>query len=94
MPKSPPEPIKYFLTVSWCNKRPRGIFCTRTGASYSHEGRPHTDDEMAEILGPFWMVLAPKSLPFTESDFNPLADWYPLEEYNNVYGYAVVTKGE
>jgi len=88
------EPVKYFLTVSWCNKRPRGIFCSKTGQGFSRDDRPHTEKEMQEILGPFWLILSPESLPFTENDFAEDLSWYPLAEYTNQYGYAVLPKGD
>jgi len=93
MPKSQANPVKYFLTVSWCNEKPRGIFCTRTGRGFSRDDRPHTEEEMCEILGPFWLVLNAQSLPFIESDLAKLSKWYPLAEYSNEYGYATLPKG-
>jgi len=57
------------------------------------DDRPHTKEEMREILGPFWPILNPESLPFTESDLSEKTSWYPLAEYTNEYGYAVPAKG-
>ena len=80
---------RYFLTVDWCNKGRRGIFCSLDGRPFSKETK-HTDDEMGEILGLFDMVLAPKSILMTEEEVAKHREFYPLGEYSNQYGYAVI----
>ena len=79
---------RYFLTVDWCKKGKRGIFCDGEGKPFSLD-RQHTREEMDEILGVFWMVLDPQSVLFTEAEAAAHNRWYPLEEYSNVFGYAV-----
>ena len=84
----------YFLTVDWCNKGHRGIFCDNRGGPFSKVDEPHTTEEMDGILGLFWMVLSPASVLMTEAEVAKHNQWYPLEEYSNVYGYAVTEEGE
>ena len=79
---------RYFLTVDWCKKGKRGIFCDSEGKPFSLD-QQHTQEEMDGILGPFWMVLDPQSVLFTEAEVAAHNRWYPLEEYSNVFGYAV-----
>ena len=81
---------KYFLTVDWCNKGRRGIFCSPTGNSFWKEevDGPHTPDEMGEILGVFDLVLAPESILISEHGLKEYNQYYPLTEYSNMYGYA------
>lgn len=83
------EKPKYFVTVDWCNKGRRGVFCDPSGGAFISEDKPHTEDEMAEILGMFCLILEPKSLPFTESEVAEYRQWHPLAEYTNHYGIAV-----
>jgi hypothetical protein len=81
---------KYFLTVDWCNKGRRGIFCSPTGNSFwkeEHHG-PHTADEMFEILGMFELVLSPESILISEEELKEYNQYYPLAEYSDMYGYA------
>jgi len=79
---------RYFLTVDWCSQGRRGVFCNRYGKGYWKDDKPHTKEEMWEILGPFTPILAPQSLPYTEQDLAH-CKWYPLAEYSNEFGYAV-----
>ena len=79
---------RYFLTVDWCKKGNRGIFCDGQGKPFSLY-RQHTQEEMDSILGPFWMVLDPQSVRFTEEEAAAHNRWYPLAEYSNAFGYAV-----
>jgi len=78
----------YFLTIDWCEQGRRGIFCDSEGKPFSLD-RQHTQEEMDEILGVFWMVLNPQSVLFTEAEVAAHNRWYPLEEYSNVFGFAV-----
>lgn len=78
---------RYFLTVSWCDNDWRGPFVNREGTGYSSE-EPHTEDEMREILGPFWLVLNPLSEPFTEEELAKHTVFYPLAEYKHEFGIA------
>ena len=80
---------RYFLTVSWCNSGWRGPFVNRQGTGYSSE-EPHTRDEMDDILGPFSMILNPKSEPFTEKDLERYTIFHPLAEYQNAFGIAII----
>ena len=42
----------YFLTVDWCDKGRRGIFCSAQGQAYRKDAL-HTDDEMFDISARF-----------------------------------------
>ena len=79
---------RYFLTVDWCNEGSRGIFCDQTGQAFSKDDEPHTEDEMWKILGPFDLVLSPKSVELSEDEVAEYQWWTPLEEYNGAYGIA------
>lgn len=79
---------KYFVTVDRCGQGKRGIFCDRNGNGFFKEA-PHTMEEMIEILGPFFLVLNPKSELFTENDLKKFTKWIPLAEYKNQYGISV-----
>lgn len=79
---------KYFITVDWCDKGKRGIFCNREGTGFSKETQ-HTEKEMIEILGPFFLVLNPKSELLTEYELKKFTKWIPLAEYKKQYGIAL-----
>lgn len=83
--------IHYFITVDWCNKGKRGIFCNKQGTGYWKTSE-HTKEEMFEVLGSFAMILDPKSEPYTEEEFKKLNKWIPLAEYTHQYGIAVEVK--
>lgn len=92
----PEETKKYFLTVEWCSVGARGIFCAASGAAFPKVGEPHTELEMQEILGPFWIILAPRSLEITEEELKEYCRFIPLAEYCQEFGIAVKqpTEGE
>ena len=79
---------RFFITVDWCNSGNRGIFCDDTGLPFSKE-ISHTQDEMLDILGPFWMILNPKSEQFSEEEIKEFNIFRPLAEYTNKYGIAI-----
>lgn len=78
----------YFLTVDWCNKGRRGIFCDAEGHCFRKDDEPHTELEMQEILGPFWLILSSESLAFNEQQVSEFSQWIPLSEYSNQFGIA------
>ena len=82
--------MKYFLTVDWCNQGKRGPFCDKQGRSFIKDDEPHTRDEMEEILGVFFLILSPQSLPFTENELKGFNRFVPLAEYSDEYGIAVM----
>lgn len=82
------EEIHYFITVDWCKGNKRGIFCNKKGIGYWKE-RKHTEEEIAEILGHFWIILSPQSEPFTQEQLKKTRRWIPLAEYQNEYGIAI-----
>lgn len=82
---------KYFLTVDWCNKGNRGVFCDRDGNCFSKDTE-HTEDEMWDILDCFSIILNPESLLFSEEDIKCYTRWYPLAEYSNRFGVAFSPK--
>lgn len=79
--------MRYFLTFSWCDNDWRGPFVNREGAGFSNE-MTHTEDEMREILGPFWLILNPQSEPFTEEELAKYIVFHPLAEYKYAFGIA------
>lgn len=79
---------RYFLTVDWCDKGRRGVFCTSTGQAFPKDGEPHTKDEIFDILDIFELVLSPKSELLTIEELKEYNQYYPLEEYSGQYGYA------
>lgn len=81
--------MPFFLTVDWCARGRRGIFAHRDGSCFRKDNAPHTESEIAEILGPFTLVLSPESVEYTEQSFPYKATWMPLAEYSGVYGIAV-----
>jgi len=81
---------RWFLTVDWCNKGKRGIFCNlANGNAFAKDDAPHTESEIWEILDAFAMVLNPKSIEFSEEEVAQHTKAYPLAEYSNEYGYAI-----
>ncbi len=82
------EQSAYFLTVDWCNKGNRGIFCTHDGKPFRKD-EAHTEDEMQEILGVFWMIFKPQSILFSQSELAKFNKWRPLAEYSNQFGIAL-----
>lgn len=81
------ESKRWFLTVDWCGKGKRGIFCNANGNSFSKETQ-HTEAEMWEILGAFAMILNPESIELSEEELREYHLYHPLGEYSNQYGYA------
>ena len=79
---------RWFLTVDWCRKGNRGIFCNADGNSFSKETQ-HTDDEMWGILDAFSLILAPESLELSEDELKEYHLFVPLAEYSDQYGVAV-----
>jgi len=80
---------RHFMTVEWCGNGKRGVFCDSSGRSGCCGDNPLTTDEMREALGPFWMILDPKSEEMTEEKLGKYTNWTSLEEYSNVYGIAL-----
>ena len=87
------EQQHFFLTVDWCNKGHRGIFCDARGKGHWLPDRPYTKAEMCEILGPFWLILDPECTAFTEAEMAKYTTWYPLDEYSGQFG-IVMAEGE
>ena len=83
------EERTYFLTVDWCAKSRRGIFCRKDGVPFRKDGVPHTELEMQEILDLFWIILAPESRPFTFEEIAEFTYWRPLAEYSGEFGIAL-----
>lgn len=78
----------YFLTVDWCNRGKRGIFCSIKGMPFSKE-TPHTRDEMFSILGAFDLILNPQSIQFSQKEVERYNCYQPLMEYYGQYGIAM-----
>lgn len=79
---------RYFLTVDWCNKGKRGIFCSKDGNAFSQQ-EPFTEARIWEILDCFSMVLSPQGVELDEEELMAYNKWYPLGEFSNEYGFAV-----
>lgn len=84
---------RYFITVEWCNNGIRGIFCDGTGGTFSKETE-HTEEEIQNYVGPFSLILSPKSEPFTEEELKKYNKWRPLAEYKQYFGIAFIQKRE
>jgi len=78
---------RWFLTIDWCGRGNRGIFCSAGGNSFSKEIQ-HSEDEMWEILDAFSMVLNPQSIELSEAELKEYHRYYPLAEYSHQYGAA------
>jgi len=79
---------RWFLTVDWCNTGKRGIFVSIDGTAFSKDIQ-HAEDEMAEILGPFWIIMNPESREFSENELQKYRMLRPLSEYSGQYGIAL-----
>ena len=79
----------YFLTVDWCSKGKRGIFCDAEGNCFRKDNEAHTRDEMSNILGVFDLILASKSELFTVEQVSKFTRWIPLAEYSHQFGIAL-----
>ena len=78
---------KFFLTVDWCGKGSRGIFCSKGGSPFTKDTE-HTYNDMWDILDCFYVVLSPQSIEFTEEELKEYHRWHPLAEYSNQFGIA------
>ena len=81
------EEKRWFVTVDWCNKGCRGIFCNCTGQTSSEEAE-HSHQEMRDMLGPFWLILDPVSMQLTADELAEYKYWRPLAEYSDEFGIA------
>ena len=79
---------RYFLTTDRCNEGKRGIFCDSTGGAFPQD-KPHTKTEMWDILGAFYMVLAPQSQLLKEEEVAEYTNWIPYAEYTHQFGVAL-----
>ncbi len=78
---------RWFLTVDWCNKGNRGVFCSENGNAFPSDTK-HTEDDIWQILDCFSMVLSPESLELSEDDLKEYHLYTPLAEYSNQFGVA------
>ena len=79
----------YFLTVVR-DVDARGVFCRKNGASFRKNDKPHTEVEMQDILGLFWIILAPESRPLAFEELSKFTYWRPLAEYSGEFGIALM----
>ena len=86
------QATRHFLTVRWCNKGQRGIFCDNTGAPVAKDAAPFTETEMRDELSVFTMILAPESREMTLEEVAKHKWWRPLAEFSNKFGIAVQEK--
>lgn len=66
------------------------MVCSADGKPFSKQ-IPHTQEEIIEILGLFWLILKSKSEPFTQEELKEFK-YIALQEYSNQYGIAVKTE--
>ena len=79
--------IHWFLTVDWCKQGKRGLFISSRGKGIWEE-HEQKQEEIFDAMDMFYLILAPESLPFVESEIVGLTgEWFPLEEYRNHWGY-------
>lgn len=78
----------YFLTVDWCKEGRRGIFCNEDGHCFRKDDRPHTELEMIDILGPFWIILKQQSELLTIEEVAQFSHYTSLAEYSHQFGIA------
>lgn len=76
---------RHFISVDRCNDNRRGIFCRGNGDAPSSD-IPYTQEEIDECLGPFTLILNPKSIELTEEELKEYTTYTPLAEYSNEYG--------
>ena len=78
---------RWFLSVDWCNKGNRGVFCDAKGNSFGKDTQ-HGKDEMEEILGVFHVILSPQSLELGETELREYCNYCSLGEYTHQFGIA------
>jgi hypothetical protein len=79
---------RWFVTVDWCSRGKRGVFCSAKGNAFSKETQ-HTEEEMWGILKGFYLVLDPKSIELSKKELEEYNLFTPLAEFSNEYGYAL-----
>ena len=82
---------RFFLTVEWCGNGHRGILCETGGGAFSKESQ-HSQEDIIEPLGRFWMILNPKSEQFSEEEIKEFTKFVSLAEYKHQYGIALKAK--
>ena len=87
------EERRWFVTVDWCNKDQRGVFCNSAGKASSRETE-FNQKEMQDMLGPFWLILAPLSVRLTADELAAYKFWRPLAEYSGEFGIASTVDDE
>lgn len=85
---------KWYITVERNNSGIRGIFTDFHGVGFwrTEEEGQHTDDQMGEAVGLFWIVLDPKSVLISADELRNYNRFIPLGEFKGVYGIAVTTE--
>ena len=82
------DTLVWVLTVDWCNKGRRGVFCSRDG-DISMKRTQHTRDEMDKYLGPFCLVLDPQSIQMTVGEIKKHNQYIALGEYSHMWGIGL-----
>lgn len=85
---------RYFITVEWCNNGFRGVFCRKDGTAAAKDGEPYTVEEMDNVLGPFTLILSPRSEEMSEADLTQYTRWVPLAEYSHEWGIALTVEDQ
>lgn len=80
---------RYFLTTDRCDEGKRGIFCDGNGGAFPKDNAPHSESEMWDILGAFYMVLSPQSRLLDEAEVAQYTNWAPYAEYTHHFGVAL-----
>ncbi len=79
---------RWFLTVDWCNKGNRGIFCSKNGNAFPKDS-PHTENDFWDTLDCFGVILNPESTELSEDELKQYSRFVPLSEFSNQYGVAL-----
>lgn len=74
--------------MDWCSRGHRGIFARNDGEAFSSENE-HTEDEIENILDPFYLVLSPQSILLSEEELKAYHRFVPLSEYSGAYGVVL-----
>ena len=85
---------RYFITVEWCDNGFRGVFCSKDGTAAAKDGEPYTTEELDNVLGPFSLILSPRSEEMSEADLERYTRFVPLAEYSYEWGIALTIEDQ
>lgn len=85
------ESVVWILTIEYCGNGRRGILLSRSGG-IDIKPEQHTEDEIADHLGMFWLILAPKSIQMKVSEIKKYNRFIPLAEYSHIWGIGLTAE--